>query len=184
MAGENQHWIPKFLIKNFTDTDGRVYRLNILTDEVTKPPPKFTASNFGFNEFEIEGKQITFEDRLEKIETAAAPPLTKIVASKSLADLSERDKGKLADFIAAQSFRTEAFYRGMNPQSPRRDFGSTFASLWRSAFIIADEVARRDWALMVIGGHDVFYLGDSPVVSPTHDRPQGRQRTRLRRERH
>ena len=32
MPNENQHWIPKFLVKNFTDIDGRVYCLNIQND--------------------------------------------------------------------------------------------------------------------------------------------------------
>jgi hypothetical protein len=164
MADENQHWVPKFLIKNFADTDGRVYCLNILTDEVTKPPPKFAASDFGFNEFEIDGKPVTFEEKLEKIETAAAIPLKRIIAANSLKGISGSDKTKIADFIAAQSFRTEALYKGMDPGLARRDFGSAFASLWESAFIVADEVAQRDWALMVIRSDDIFYLGDNPVV--------------------
>ena len=44
MSNENQHWVPKFLIKAFADTDGCVFSLNIQTDEVTKPPPKNAAS--------------------------------------------------------------------------------------------------------------------------------------------
>jgi len=28
MSGENQHWVPKFLIKNFADADGRVFSLD------------------------------------------------------------------------------------------------------------------------------------------------------------
>jgi hypothetical protein len=43
MSNENQHWVRKFLIKNFADAGGRVFCLNIQTDEITKPPPKHVA---------------------------------------------------------------------------------------------------------------------------------------------
>jgi hypothetical protein len=52
MSDENQHWVPKLLLKNFAD-DGRVYCLDIQTDKITKRPPKYAASERGFNEFEI-----------------------------------------------------------------------------------------------------------------------------------
>ena len=67
-----------------------------------------------FNEFEIDGEAISFESELTKIETRAAPILMKIVKSKSVADLTTQERKRVADFIAAQSFRTEAFYKGIN----------------------------------------------------------------------
>ena len=75
MSDENQHWVPKLLLKKFADTDGRVFRLDIHSSEVTKPPPKKAASSPGFNNFDIEGQIVSFEDRLEKVETKAAPVL-------------------------------------------------------------------------------------------------------------
>ena len=66
MSHDNQHWVPKFLIKNFADVDGRVFCLNIQTDEVTKPPPKYAASDVGFNDFHVNGQAVSYEDHLEK----------------------------------------------------------------------------------------------------------------------
>jgi hypothetical protein len=40
MSNENQHWVPKFLIRHFADKDGRVFCLDIHTNEVTKRPPR------------------------------------------------------------------------------------------------------------------------------------------------
>ena len=60
--------VPKFLVKNFADLDGRVFCLNIHTDQVTKPPPKQAASEKGFNVFQVAGEAVSFEDRLEKLE--------------------------------------------------------------------------------------------------------------------
>jgi hypothetical protein len=66
--------------------------------------------------------------------------------------------------MAAQSFRTEAFYEGMELGLLRREYGSLFAKLWESAFLVTEEIARRPWALMVIQHDEVFYLGDHPLV--------------------
>jgi hypothetical protein len=172
MSDENQHWVPKFLIKNFSDGDGRVFRLDIHTGEVTKPPPRRVASDFRFNEFVIDGKAVSFEDRFEKVETRAAPILKQIIARRSIAGLTSRERLKVADFVAAQSFRTEAFYKGFTDRPTREDFGQTFEHLWRSAFIVVDEIRRRHWALMVIESDDVFYLGDNPLVLQRTENPK------------
>ena len=164
MSNENQHWVPRFLIKNFADRDGRVYRLDVQTDEIKKPPPKYAASDASFNEFVIGGKAVSFEDKLEKIETAAAPVLKQIVRDGSIAGLTETQRGRLSDFMAAQSFRTDAFYKGLEVQGTRQEFGPIFTQLWRSAFILSAEIMRRRWVLMSIEHNDVFYLGDHPLV--------------------
>ncbi len=170
-TGENQHWVPKFLIRKFADTDGRVFQFDIRTDEVRKPPPKYAASAVNFNEFIIQGEEISFETRLEKIETKAAPALGQIVEAKSLAGLTIESKTHISEFIAAQSFRTEAFYKGFESKPSREEFGAMFAELWRAAFLVADEVRSRLWALMEIPNDPVFYLGDHPVVLQFTEEP-------------
>jgi hypothetical protein len=171
MSNENQHWVPKFLLKNFSDDDGRLFCLNIQTDKITKLPPKHAASSAGFNDFMMDGESVSFEDRLEKIETSAAPILKQILSSRSVAGLTETQRNRVGDFIAAQSFRTEAFYKGLELQSSRQQFGPIFAELWRSAFLLSAEIMRRKWAIMVIDHDDVFYLGDHPVVLQHTENP-------------
>jgi Protein of unknown function (DUF4238) len=172
MNDENQHWVPKFLIKNFAAGDGRVFRFDTHTGEVTKPPPRRAASDFRFNEFVIKGEEVSFEDRLEKVETRAAPILKRIITSRSLAGLTVRERVRVANFVAAQSFRTEAFYKGFTDQPMRQDFGQTFEELWRCAFVVADGIANRHWTLMMIQSDDVFYLGDNPVVLQRTENPK------------
>jgi hypothetical protein len=172
MSDENQHWVPKFLIKNFADSDGRVFCLDTQRDRVAKPPPKNAASEQGFNEFTLEGETITFEDNLEKIETKAAPVLKRIISAKSLVSIDQEERQHVAEFIAAQSFRTKAFSAGMADKPNRQEFGRTFMQLWESSFITANEIARRHWALMVIEREEVFYLGDNPVVLQRTDNPK------------
>jgi hypothetical protein len=164
MSDENQHWVPKLLLKKFADTDGRVFRLDVHSNKVTKPSPKQAASSPGFNNFDIEGQVVSFEDRLEKVETKAAPVLKRIIEDRSLAGLSPIDRKKVADFVAAQSFRTEAFYKGLENNPSRKDFGPLFAQLWDGSFILSARIEARHWALMVIEHDDIFYLGDQPVA--------------------
>jgi hypothetical protein len=172
MSDQNQHWVPKFLIKHFVDKDGRVFCLDIHTDEVTKPPPKRAASEEGFNNFTLDGETISFEDKLGKIETKAAPILKKIVAAKGLAGVSAAERQRVAEFMSAQSFRTKAFYEGLADKPNRHEFGSIFKELWDSAFFTSHEIARRHWALMVIENDEAFYLGDNPVVLQRTDNPK------------
>src|SRR5579862_4474083 len=110
MSDENQHWVPRFLIRNFADNDGRVFCLDFHTDEVSKRPPRRAASERGFNDFTLDGEVVTFEDKLEKIETKAAPILKQIVSAKSLVGVGAAQRQCVAEFMAAQSFRTKAFY--------------------------------------------------------------------------
>jgi hypothetical protein len=171
MSDENQHWVPKFLIRNFADSDGRVFRLDIHTDQVTKPPPKHAASEKGFNNFQVAGRVLSFEDQLEKIETRAAPTIQRIVRERQLTALDAEERRRIAEFVAAQSFRTKAFYEGLSVKSNRNAFARQFSLLFDGIGIIADEIARRNWVLMVTQDDDAFYLGDNPVVLQRTEEP-------------
>ena len=175
LGPQNQHWVPKFLLKNFCDTDGRVFCLDIETNNVTKPPPKNAASHAGFNDFEVDGQIVSYEERISRVESAAAPVLKRIAETASVAGLTADDRRHLADFMAVQSFRTEAFSKGMDPDLPRHQFGDHFAIAWRSAFLVSSEIASRHWAVMKIEHDDIFYLGDNPVVLQNTEKPEGEQ---------
>ncbi|HKJ61374.1 MAG TPA: DUF4238 domain-containing protein, partial [Hyphomicrobiales bacterium] len=126
--------------------------------------PKHAASKKGFNDFVIDGKLVSFEDRFEIIETHAAPVFRKIIGARAVTNLSDAERKKVSKFIAVQSFRTAAFFEGMRTGEDRSDFGRIFTQLWDSFFLISDQIQKRPWALMVIEHDDVFYLGDHPVV--------------------
>jgi hypothetical protein len=145
--------------------------MNIHTGEIRKPPPKHAAAKKGFNEFVIGERKISFEDRLEALETAAAPVLQQIARSRSTGWLSSDQKSRLARFMATQSFRTEAFHVGMNAKLAREEFGPIFSELWRGSFIAACELMQRHWIVMVIEHDDVFYLGDNPLVLQNTEHP-------------
>lgn len=168
---EVQHWVPRFLLKNFADSDGRVYRFDIADDSLSKPPPKYAAARPNFNLLMVGGEPVSFEARFQKIETAAARAIGDIVTQKSLSMLTGRQRQAIAVFVAAQSFRTEAYRRGLQAPGKPVDIGSAFDQLWGSLPHLAAMIARRLWALMEVGDEDSFYLGDSPVVLQSTEYP-------------
>jgi hypothetical protein len=172
MPDENQHWVPQLLIRNFVDADGRAYLLDIQTDEVKKRPPKYVASGAAFNEFTIDGERVSFEPKLGEIEGKAAPILKRIIQERNLKGLMPADRISIAEFIAVQSVRTNAFYMGFAQRTERNAFGPVFKRLLDSASLVADELAARHWALLCIESDDVFYLGDNPVVLQRTDNPK------------
>jgi hypothetical protein len=172
MSDENQHWVPKFLVKNFADRDGRVFCFDIHTDQITKPPPRQAASEKAFNDFEVDGETISFENRLETIETHAAPILKRMIDERQLTTLTAEDRRRVAAFVATQSFRTKAFYEGLSAKMDRNTFAGKFSLLFDGISILGAEIARRHWALMIASGDEVFYLGDNPAVLQRTDNPR------------
>jgi hypothetical protein len=164
IAYDNQHWMPKFLLKNFVDKDGRVFRFNVADDTVTKPPPKLAASSPNFNELLVNGDPKSFEDEFERLETAAAPVIATIIKNRSLAEIEPLHRAALARFIAAQTFRTEAYRLGLAGLGRRHDVGAVTALHLADLDPLAGLIAQRRWALMVTTDEAPFYLGDNPVV--------------------
>ena len=149
-----------------------MFCLDIHTDQITKSPPRHAASEKGFNDFEVNGETVSFEDRLEKIETHAAPILKRMIDERQLTTLTAEDRRRIAAFVAAQSFRTKAFYEGLSAKMDRNTFAGKFSLLLDGIAILATEIARRHWALMIASGDDAFYLGDNPAVLQRTDNPR------------
>jgi hypothetical protein len=171
MSLQNQHFVPKFLLKNFADIDGRVFCLDIHKRNVLKRPPKHLASAYRFNEFKFANQNFSHEEQLAKIETWAAPILRKMTGLEPGIVQNQIERGKVADFLAAQTFRTEAFRIGLDVKKDEDHLGKTLISLLQSVPMASDEIAKRHWVLMEIQHNDVFYLGDHPVVFQVTEEP-------------
>ena len=169
---ENQHWTPKFLLKNFADQDGRVYRLNVADDKVTKPPPKLAASRPNFNELLVAGNPKSFEQDFERLETVAAPVIAKIIKSRSLSFIESPERLALARFITAQTFRTEAYRLGLAARGRQYDLGGVLAQDLADLDALTELILLRRWALLVTSDDEPFYLGDNPVVLQCTENPR------------
>jgi hypothetical protein len=174
MANENQHWVPRFLIAKFADTDGRVFFLDVSTGTLGKRSPRRLASDYDFNNFVINGERVSYEDELEKIETRAAPAFSRIIKQMSTSGLSDAELRSISKFISIQMLRTKSFHVGLKGSGSRADFGSTFSHLWRSALIEARHIRSRPLiALFAPEGHS-FYFSDHPVTLQHTESPSSR----------
>ena len=142
-----------------------------MDDSVTKPPPKHAAARPNFNQLLVAGSPKSFEAVFQKIETAAAPVFAKILNSRSLENINENDRLTISRFVAAQSFRTEAYRKGLSASSAKYDVGQVIDLLLSDLQTIAEFVAARRWALLVTTDYNPFYLGDNPVVLQSTEHP-------------
>ena len=164
--------MPKFLLKNFAVADGRVYRLNVADDKITKLSPKQAAARPNFNVLMANGDPTSFESKFEALETAAARPLAEILKRQSLAFLSQAQRIAIARFVAAQSFRTEAYRLGFQSGLINSDIGTAIGSMLTDIDQLAGLLALRKWVLLIAKeGGNPFYLGDNPVVLQNTERP-------------
>ncbi len=148
--------------------------MDLQSGQVTKPPPRFAASAEGFYDFDVDGKSLSFESHFEKLETAAAPVIRRVIDEQSLSNMTQRERMAVAEFVSAQSFRTEAFYKGLANSPSRNAMADIYRQLVRSAFIASSAIYHRTWGLMKIEGPDNFYLGDQPVVLQMAENPTRR----------
>jgi Protein of unknown function (DUF4238) len=171
---QNQHFVPQLLLKNFADTDGRLWFLAKRDDYIGRVPPKKAASDTDFYEFEIDGEAFSFEDRFQKHEAKAGKAIKKLAEGRSPLSLSMAERDDLAAFIALQSFRTEAFLVNLRGHDTRQDKGKALVRLWDSLFLTAPLISNRHWMIMKIEHDEVFYLGDNPVVLQNTENPSAK----------
>ncbi|MCF8881493.1 DUF4238 domain-containing protein [Erythrobacter sp. SN021] len=168
---ENHHWVPKFLLRNFASDDGRVYSFDLATGEIGKRPPKRLASSLNFNQLMVGDAPHVFEQTFERIETAAAPVIKKALNQNRLSDLSGQDRFALSRFVAAQSFRTQAYREGLGASRRGYDIGKVISAHCDDIDQLANLIAMRRWALMRTGEDRPFVIGDNPLVLQNTARP-------------
>lgn len=175
MSGENHHWVPQFLLKKFADKDGRVYFLDVQTDTLGKRTPRLLASEAGFNDFTVDGEFVSYETELQRIETKAAPAISKVVKQRSTTGITSKELDAIASFVSVQGLRTKSFRAGLESDSPGVAFGEMFRSLLSSAMVEARQIRARPMiALIAPQGHG-FYLSDHPVTLQHIENPASRE---------
>ncbi|MEO1729122.1 MAG: DUF4238 domain-containing protein [Pseudomonadota bacterium] len=168
---ENHHWVPKFLLRNFASDDGRVFYYNLANRQIGKRPPKQLASRPNFNDLLVSGEPTSFERVYERIETRAAPVVKQLIAAKRVSDLSRIQRFALSEFLAAQSFRTEAYRRGLAAGRQGIDLGDVLSSHLEDIESLALMISDRRWALMESPQGTYFLIGDNPLVLQDLERP-------------
>lgn len=102
MEKENQHYIPQFYFRNYSNRDG-ISMHYIPKDKFIENTPidKECSDKYFYS------TNLVYENNLEKIEGFASSVIRDIINTNELWDHNSEDKGTLLMFILLQIYRTE-----------------------------------------------------------------------------
>lgn len=108
MPGEQHHYVPKFLLKNFTHgKKPKIFVYDKSNDKRFHTNIKNIAAESGFYDIEVPEGILTLEPGLAHLETHASGIIKKLTQENSIRSLNEHDIAILAVFLAVQFVRTK-----------------------------------------------------------------------------
>jgi hypothetical protein len=108
MVSEQQHYVPRFLLRNFTcGKKPKIFVYDKANDKHFQTNVKNVAAENGFYDLQSPETILTLEPSLAHLETSSSGIIKKIVHKKNIGFLNEDDSIMLAMFLAVQSVRTK-----------------------------------------------------------------------------
>lgn len=108
MAGEQQHYVPRFLLKNFTHgKKPKIFVYDKSNDKRFHTNIKNIAAENGFYELEVADGILTLEPSLAHLEANTSGIIKKLVNEKAIKALNVHEVAILAVFLAVQFVRTK-----------------------------------------------------------------------------
>lgn len=179
----NQHYVPRFLLKNFhCEDENKVWTYEIARRKIKQRSISRVASEEFFYDHIAGDPEESFEGLMGNAENEAAPVIQKIINERSIDNLTKDEKCIIALFASLQNSRTkgsveivesinsqliehiQAFAQEHNPDS-KMEFMTT-KDLWRSALLdtpkFAILLAQKQWVLLESDNN--FYISDHPFV--------------------
>jgi hypothetical protein len=187
-----QHYVPQFLLRQFGN--GKKDQLHVFDKKSGRTfttNAKNVASESRFYDFHVEGKALTLEPSLSKIEGRAKPLFEKILAKDTLVFLSPEDKVALCIFLSIQFTRTRAFREqwrelpellGDRLRRTARTAGELQSiddyfrapddnetKIYASRFMmdapkdLAKHFSSKIWVLLATTRKNPFVIGDNPI---------------------
>lgn len=107
---KNQHYVPQFILRNFTVDDGKQIHVFDKQDEKSfRTNIRNIAAETGFYNFDIKEYKFTIELGLSDLESSTCVAFEKIIKERSISNLDDDDRSKIAYFISVQIYRTRYF---------------------------------------------------------------------------
>jgi Protein of unknown function (DUF4238) len=158
------------------------------TDKIFSPNIKGILSGSRFYEVEIDGKRISLEEPLTKVEEQVGPILARLVRDQKLVEIWKQERTTIAAFCAVQFVRTQVFRdrikemnEGVAEALRKRGIDPTQVSNFE---VLSDDEIKafsmkmlatapqkfgpyflqKYWHLVGATAKDPFHLGDHPVV--------------------
>ena len=108
MAAKQQHYVPRFLLKNFARGEqSQVYVYDKSNDKRFRTNIKNVAAEAGFYDLEVDAGVLTLEPALAHLEANTSTIIRKVVETKTLRILNTNDVAIVAAFLAVQFVRTK-----------------------------------------------------------------------------
>lgn len=190
---KNQHYVPQFILKNFTASDGKRIHVFDKQDEKTF----FTnirniAAETGFYNFDIKEFKFTIEPGLSDLESNTCVAFEKIIKERSVSNLNDDDRSMIAYFISVQIYRTRYFReklselsKGLSERMKQYAFGFdkvnipkpldekeikdvSIKLIIRGAEKLMPHLLDKKWLLYETSESNPFYISDNPVVRQNH----------------
>jgi hypothetical protein len=190
MAGEQQHYVPKFLLRNFTHgKKPHLFVYDKSNDKRFQTNIKNIAAENGFYNFNIEDEVLTLEPSLADFEAISSGLFKRLVHEKNLTVLAEQELITLSVFLAIQFVRTKEHrlryeHLGNLMVQKLRDLGATEDNIKEftkspdgipeeklvgiKAILNAKELAphflNKAWVLYETTHKHPFFTSDNPLV--------------------
>ena len=185
---ENQHFVPRFILKNFTahGKKPQVFVFDKTSQNVFKTHIKNVACEGGFYNIDFKGMTFSLEGSLANFEDKISGVIRSIIEKESLRHIDKKAKSLLSLFFALQFCRTKQFrqvIRDMLSQVEEHIRNMGFDPSEVKGFEpVSDESIRRlglktvlecqefaphfyakDWMLLRTSPKAPFILSDNPV---------------------
>ena len=110
---KNQHYVPQFLLKNFSSKGGkfiwafdRKEKYNIQNQIKERAIKRVASEEYFYDQFK--NSEIgSYEYILQKAEDISAPIIEKIIKTKNIENLTQEERMNLSFFIVLQKLRTK-----------------------------------------------------------------------------
>lgn len=197
-SSQNQHYVPKLLLRNFTvpsseqittydKWDKRTFTTNI----------KNIASETGFYNYKKENIEYSIESSLSTLETSSSPIIKKILENESPNCLQNKEKTLLSYFIIVQILRTKharnniikihktfnAFFNqhGIDPtkldgyeQVSENYLKKVSINQLKIGHEFIPHLLEKNWVLLKTPDETSFFISDHPVVMDNQIERPGR----------
>jgi len=190
---KKQHYVPQLLLRGFAQPGrDQIWVFDKSRGTSYSSAIRDTASENYFNEVSIGNYSISFENRLEFVESKAAPVIRKIIETEDISNMAPEDQASLLVFIATQMVRTNAgrsamdqahdllveklggersaAKAGLQPKDKELQKLTILRDLPDSINTFGKHLAAKLMILKRTGKNDRLIIGDDPIVRDNSQR--------------
>lgn len=191
---ENQHYVPKFLLRNFAMEPGarrgadKVHAFDKLKGRSFVANVRNVAAAFEFYDLGMGSNKVSLEGFLSNLEGEAARAIAKVIVQRSLSSLSADEQGSIIMFCTVQLMRTQsvreqlerisksiedrirkmghdpAKVEGFRPMTEADLKANSIQNLVSALKSYPAILADKVWFLLEAPADAPFFIGDHPVT--------------------